>query len=151
MIVVKALWTPQFCPCSSWWRFKVYDTTLSTRNLKAAWWGHAKYLYHCRLIHYHYVTSTAECNELHYLAFNDPLLRGRLFEQASAPWEGESFDLQIVLIKAMEVLVGSVLCPTKVDTRDLFEMMMLSRELSQADRIFESWQAMDDIGQDGWV
>ena len=51
----------------------------------------------------------------------------------------------------MEVLVGSVLCPTKVDTRDLFEMMMLSRELSQADRIFESWQAMDDIGQDGWV
>jgi len=118
--------------------------------LKAAERDYAKYLYRCRLAHHHCVTSTAECNALHYLAFNDPLhaLRGRLFEQASAPWEGESSDLQIVLIKAMErweeLVGGGVSCPTKFDTKDLFETMMFSRELSQAERVFESWQ-------DGWV
>ena len=42
-------------------------------------------------------------------------------------------------------------CPTKFDTKDLFETMMLSRELSQAESVFKSWQAMADIGQDGWV
>jgi len=85
-------------------------------------------------------------------------LRGRLFEQASAPWEGESFDLQIVLIEAMkrwEELVGGggggVLCPIKFDEKDLLETMMLSRELSQADGGFESWQAMANVGQDGWM
>ena len=74
------------------------------KDVKAAERGYTKYLYRRCLVHYHYVTSTAECNALHYLAFNDPLhaLRGRLFEQASAPWESKSFDLQIVLIKAME-------------------------------------------------
>jgi len=83
-------------------------------------------------------------NELHYLAFNDPLysLRGRLFEQASAPWKGENFDLQIVLIEAMErweeLVGGGVSCPTKFDTKNLFGTMMLIRELSQADRISES-------------
>jgi len=127
------------------------------KDLKAAERGHAKFLYRCRLVHYHYITSTAECNELHYLAFNDPLyaLRGRLFEQASAPWEGESFDLQIVLIEAMErweeLGGGGVSCPTTFDNKALFETMMLSKELSQAERVFEGWQAMTDIGQDGWV
>jgi len=41
-----------------------------------------------------------------------------------------------------EELVGGVVpCPTAFDTKDLFET---SRELSQAERVFESWQ-------DGWV
>ena len=36
-----------------------------------------EYLYRCRLVHYHYVTSTEECNELHYATFR-PLVRAPL-------------------------------------------------------------------------
>ena len=56
--------------------------------------------------------------------------------------KGENFDLQIVLIEAMErweeLVGGGVSCPTKFDTKNLFGTMMLIRELSQANRISES-------------
>ena len=117
-----------------------------SKDLKAALRGHTKYLYRCRLVHYHYITSTTTSSTT--LPSMTPLysLRGRLFEQASVPWKGENFDLQIVLIEAMErweeLVGGGVSCPTKFDTKNLFATMMLIRELSQADRISESWWAM---------
>ncbi|KAG6869136.1 hypothetical protein C0993_001701 [Termitomyces sp. T159_Od127] len=72
-----------------------------------------EYRYRCRLVHYLYVTSTRECNPLHYAAFMDRLyaLRGRLFLHAGGPWEGETFDLKAALIQAMnkwEELTGGV-------------------------------------------
>jgi len=52
----------------------------------------AEEVYLRRLVHYHYVTDTEECNELHHAALTDPMcvLRGRLFHHASNPWEGET-------------------------------------------------------------
>ena len=62
-------------PALRWWRFKVYDPTLSTRKFQRLEGCQARLrkVSLPLLVHYHYVTSTAECNELHYLAFNDCL------------------------------------------------------------------------------
>ncbi|KAF2459141.1 kinase-like domain-containing protein [Lineolata rhizophorae] len=115
------------------------------------------YLYRLRLVHYHYVTSTKECNQLHYAAFTDDLyaLRGRLFLHAGAPWEGESSELRAALIQATErwdeLTGGGVPCPFGFDAKDLREMAELNKELSQASRGFEFIQSVCGVGEDGWV
>ena len=116
-----------------------------------------EYLYRRRLVHYHYITSTEECNQPHYAAFTDPLyaLRGRLFQQASSPWEGETFELKAALIQAMkkweELTGGGVPCPVEFDAKDLRETTVLKEELSIADRGFEFLQGMCGLGEEGWV
>nr|GAT46297.1 predicted protein [Mycena chlorophos] len=118
-----------------------------------------EYRYRLRLVHYHYVVSTMECNPLHYAAFTDRLfaLRGRLFLHAGGPWEGESFDLKAALIQATnkwEELTGGVvprLCPIEFGTKDLNEMAELDKEMSETTRGFELLQAMRGIGEEGWV
>ncbi|KAI9507088.1 kinase-like domain-containing protein [Russula earlei] len=116
-----------------------------------------EYLYRRRLVHYHYITSTEECNQLHYAAFTDPLyaLRGRLFQQASGPWEGETFELKAALIQATkkweELTGGGVPCPVGFDANDLRETTVLNEELSKADRGFEFLQGMCGLGEEGWV
>jgi len=116
-----------------------------------------EYFYRRRLVHYHYITSTEECNQLHYAAFTDPLyaLRGRLFQQASGPWEGETFELKAALIQATkkweELTGGGVPCPVEFDAKDLRETTVLNEELSKADRGFEFLQGMCGLGEEGWV
>ena len=116
-----------------------------------------EYVYRRRLVHYHYVTSTAECNQRHYAAFADPLhaLRGRLFEQAGAPWGGETVELKNALIEATErweeLTGGGVPCPVEIDAQDLRETKALNEELSAADKGFEISQSMCGLGEDGWV
>jgi hypothetical protein len=117
-----------------------------------------EYLYRCRLVHYHYVTSTKECNQLHHAAFTDPLytLRGLLFQQAGGPWEGDTYELKAALIQATkkweELTRGEgVSCPIEFDAEDLRETTVLGEELSKADRGFEFLQAMRGVGEEGWV
>ena len=117
------------------------------------------YLYRCRLVHYHYVISSQACNPLHHAAFTDPLyaLRGRLFRNAGAPWEGESYDLKIVLIEAAErwaELTGGgegVPCPLAFDPADLRATAELDKDLREAIRNFEFLQAVYGVGEEGWV
>ena len=119
--------------------------------------AHEEYLYRRRLVHYHYVTSTAECNQRHYAAFADPLyaLRGRLLEQAGAPWEGETVELKNALIEATErweeLTGGGVPCPVVFDAQDLRETTALNEELSTADRGFEILQSTCNVAEEGWV
>ncbi|KAH6888917.1 protein kinase subdomain-containing protein PKL CAK Fmp29 [Coprinopsis sp. MPI-PUGE-AT-0042] len=58
--------------------------------------------YRHRLMQYHYVKATEEYNKVHHRTFTDPLhsLRGRLFESASAQWEGETLELHLSLLEA---------------------------------------------------
>ncbi|KAF9443506.1 hypothetical protein P691DRAFT_842333 [Macrolepiota fuliginosa MF-IS2] len=53
-------------------------------------------VYRCRLAHYHYVTNTEEYNKPHYDAMTDHMyvLRSRLLNYASNPWEGETLELK---------------------------------------------------------
>ena len=116
-----------------------------------------EYRYCCRLIHYHYVVSTMECNPLHHAAFTDRLyaLRGRLFLHAGGPWEGETSDLKAALIEATneweELTGGGVPCPLEFDAKDLDETAVLDRELSEATRGFEFLQSQGGVGEEGWV
>lgn len=126
-------------------------------ELTAAQRDREEYRYRRRLVHYHYVSSTEECNQLHHAAFTDPLysLRGRLFQQAGAPWEGETIELKNALIQATEkweeLTGGGVPCPVKFDAEDLRETTALNKELSDAERGFEFLQDMCRVGEEGWV
>ena len=114
-------------------------------------------VYRDHLIYYHYVTSTEECNKLHYAAYTDPMyrLRDRLFLHASCPWEGETLELKLALIEATEkwkeLTGGSVLCPVEFDAEDVRETRKLSEVLGEADGRFELWQNIIGLGEDGWV
>ncbi|KAJ3476585.1 hypothetical protein NLI96_g11059 [Meripilus lineatus] len=116
-----------------------------------------EYKYSRRLIHYHYVTSTKECNQLHYAAFTDPLyaLRGRLYLYGGSPWEGETSELKTVLIEAAKrwegITGGGVPCPLKFDAEELREMAELDRSLSRTCRGFGILESMCGIGEEGWV
>lgn len=116
-----------------------------------------EYRYRCRLVHYHYVTSTEKFNHLHFTAFMDPLyaLRGRLFLHAGGPWEGETSELKVGLIQATKewekLTGGGVLCPLKFDAKDLHETTVLVEELGKASRGFELLQSMRGVGEEGWV
>ncbi|KAI0044477.1 kinase-like protein [Auriscalpium vulgare] len=116
-----------------------------------------EYRYVVRLVHYHYVTSTEECNQPHHAAFTDPLyaLRGRLFKQAGAPWEGETVDLKVPLIEATqkwkELTGGSVPCPVEFEAEAQRETAALRKELNSLDTGFDILQGMVGLGEDGWV
>lgn len=117
----------------------------------------AEEAYRDRLVHYYYVTSTEECNKLHYAAFTDPMyaLRGRLFQHASSPWEGETFELKLALIEATEswkaLTGGGVPCPVEFDAEDIRETRKLNEVQAKADMVFGIWQNIFDLGEDGWV
>ncbi|KAG9019460.1 hypothetical protein FRB90_001934 [Tulasnella sp. 427] len=117
----------------------------------------AKELYHRRFVHYHYVESTEECNELHYAALTDPagVLRRRLFNHASEPWEGETLALKFALIEATEnwdtLTGGGTPCPVVFDAKDVHETIKLEVAQREADENLEVCQDMVGFGPEGWV
>lgn len=114
-------------------------------------------LYHCRLVHFHYVKSTEQYNKLHHDALWDPvsIFMRRLFDQAGAPWEGETHALKSTLIEATEIwkrLTGEgVPCPVVFDPEDLRETKELSAKLQVADENFEGCRAMVGFETETWV
>jgi len=110
-----------------------------------------------RLGHYHYVTNTEEYNKPHYDALTDPMcvLRSRLFNYASYPWEGETLELKVALIQATErweaLTGGGAPCPVVFDAEDARETTELNEVQGKADKAFEVWQDMFGLGPEGWV
>jgi hypothetical protein len=49
-----------------------------------------------RTVHYQYVKNTEQYNKPNYVALMDPMavLRRRLFDHSSSPWEGEILSLK---------------------------------------------------------
>jgi hypothetical protein len=118
----------------------------------------AEEVYLCRLTHYHYVTNTEEYNKPHYDAMTDPMcvLRSRPFNQASSPWEGETLELKVALIRATErwgrLTGGGAPCPVVFDAEDTRETAELNEAQGKADKAFEVWQDMLGlVGPEGWV
>ncbi len=81
------------------------------------------------------------------------VLRSRLFHHASNPWEGETLELKVALIRATErwetLTGGGVPCPVMFDTEDAREMMELNEVQRKADKAFEMWQNMLGLGPRG--
>jgi len=117
----------------------------------------AEEVYRRRLIHYHYVTNTEEYNKPHYDDLTDPMcvLRSRLFHHASNPWEGETLELKVALIRATErwetLTGGGAPCPVVFDAEDARETTELNEVQRKADKAFEVWQNMLGLGPEGWV
>ena len=126
-------------------------------NLGEAAQSYAKELHRRRLVHYYYVKSTEECNEVHHAALADPMgvLRRRLFQHAGDPWEGETIELKVDLIeatKSWETLTeGGASCPVVFDTEDIRKTMELDAALRDADKSFQLCQNIVCFGSEGWV
>ena len=124
-------------------RLSVYDQTFTTEELQRLRRSCAKELHRCRLVHYHYLTSTEECNEIHHAALADPMdvLRRRLFQHSGDPWEGETIGLKVDLIEATKtwdmLLEGGAPCPIVFDATDVRETMELDATLRDADATLE--------------
>jgi Phosphotransferase enzyme family len=117
----------------------------------------AEEVYRRRLVHYHYVKNTEEYNELHYVALTDPMgvLRRRLFDHASSPWEGETLALKVALIQATEkwetLTGGGAPCPVMFDAEDVRETMKLDELQRGADEALEVCQNVIGLMPEGWV
>ncbi|KAK0185249.1 protein kinase subdomain-containing protein PKL/CAK/Fmp29 [Armillaria mellea] len=114
-------------------------------------------VYRRRLVHYHYVRSTEECNSPHYDALTDHMcvLRSRLFDHASNPWESETLELKLALIRAAETweaLTGEAApCPVVFDAEDVRATAKLNEVQRKADEVFEVCQNMLGLGSEGWA
>ncbi|KAG9019040.1 hypothetical protein FRB90_006996 [Tulasnella sp. 427] len=114
-------------------------------------------LYRRRLVHYHYVKSTEERNEVHQAALAAPMdvLRRRLFQYSGDPWEGETISLKVALVeatKSWEKFTGDgASCPVVFDTEDVRATMELNAALEKADALMEVCSNMVGFGPEGWV
>ena len=119
--------------------------------------SHVMELYHRRLVHFHYVKNTEEYNKLHHDALSDPasMFICRLFDQAGAPWEGETHALKATLIEATEIwdrlTGGGVPCPVVFEPEDLRKTKELSARLQLADENFEGCRGMIGFETETWV
>ena len=119
--------------------------------------SYARELHRRRLVHYHYVKNTEECNEVHRATLADSMgvLRRRLFEHAGDPWEGETIALKVDLIeatKSWEMLTeGGAPCPIVFDDEDVRETMELEAALRDADESLQRGQNIVGFGSEGWV
>ena len=131
--------------------------TFTTEEFSESDQSQAKDLYRRRLVHYHYVKNTEECNALHYAALTDPMgmLRRRLFCYASDPWEGETLALKVALIEAIEnwemLTGGSAPCPVVFDAEDVRETMELDEVQRRADETLEACRNIIRFWPEGWV
>jgi hypothetical protein len=95
-------------------------------------------LYRRRLVHYHYVKSTEEYNELHYAALADPM--GMLRRD---PWAGrETLALNVALIDAAEnwetLTEGGPPYFVVFDAEDVRETRKLDTEQRDSDENLEA-------------
>ncbi|KAI0051949.1 hypothetical protein FA95DRAFT_1469404, partial [Auriscalpium vulgare] len=117
----------------------------------------AKELHRGRLVHYHYVRNTAECNMLHYVAMTDAmsLLCRRLFDHASEPWQGETLDLKaelIVVAANWKTLTGrGTPSPVVFDAEDVRETMEVVKAQKDVNEMEEVRQSVIGYGRETWV
>ena len=110
-----------------------------------------------RLVHYHYVKTTEECNEVHRAALADPMgpFRRRLFQHAGDPWEGETVALKVDLIEATQkwdqLTGGDAPCPIAFDAEDIRKTMDLDVSVTSAGWNMQHCQGIIGCGSEGWV
>ncbi|KAF9030001.1 protein kinase subdomain-containing protein PKL CAK Fmp29 [Hymenopellis radicata] len=113
--------------------------------------------YRRRLVHYHYVDNTEKYNELHSAAFTYPadVLRRRLCHHARSPWQGESLDLKLALIQAMEtwktLTGGGSPCPIVFDSDEVCHTRELETAQKKSDELVVKCRAVIGVGPADWV
>ena len=100
-----------------------------------------KQLLHHRLVHYHYVLSTVAYNRVHHkgLVYLFGNLCCCVFNYATAPWEGETIKLQLVLIEMVvgwerfQAKDGGTPCPVMLTLDEIDVVVKLGKEPETAD------------------
>lgn len=123
-------------------------------------------LFRRRQLHYYYVIKTKEVNPIHYeaLDYDFGMLRRKLFQWASEPWEGDNITLKRDLIsltrlwsritQPQSLSTGAdarIPCPITFEEEEKRECERLSAAQVEADEQFQD--GLDVVGatSDGWV
>jgi hypothetical protein len=118
-----------------------------------------------RQLHYFYVAMTARLNSTHYdaLAYDFSMLRRKLFDHASCPWEGDNVTLKAELIYLMENWSSIAApemsardeakapCPFSFSEDEVTECKRLHAAQIEADEQLQACRDVVGIGPEGWV
>ncbi|KAF5376644.1 hypothetical protein D9615_007875 [Tricholomella constricta] len=111
-----------------------------------------------RLVHYHYNLSTATYNRMHHAGLVYPLntFRRRIFNHATAAWEGETINLLYALIDMVDGWAdfakdGTTPCPVVFTEDEKATAEELYQALGNADRGESMLRDNLGYGGDTWV
>jgi hypothetical protein len=119
---------------------------------------HEAELFRRRQLHYLYVKLTAETNPMHYeaLAYDFSILRRRLHDHSTEPWEGDNVTLKADLVNVSSKwaqITSDVreCCPISFSDTESAECLRLERAQSEADEQFQACQDVIGVRAEGWV
>ena len=116
-------------------------------------------IYAKRQLHYFYMTETADKNPRHFDALSYPFSIGRrkIFQLASAPWQGDNIPLRssLVFVKQNWQHVGApsdtTPCPITFTGDEEDECLRLDELEQGAEEQLEASKEMLGLGPEGWV
>ncbi|KAI1988476.1 hypothetical protein LOZ53_003929 [Ophidiomyces ophidiicola] len=123
----------------------------------------AQELYRRRHVHFHYISFSKELNPDHINACRHPeiVLKQRLFEHSSIPWEGNNVMLKADLIKASKrwayLLKESTStkslppCPLVYEQNEIDKCLEIQTEQELCDRDMEISRMGIGVDEEGWV
>jgi len=118
-----------------------------------------------RQLHYYYIAKTPELNPIHYdaLAHDFSVVRRKLFDHASEPWEGDNVTLKADLIYLTENWSritapqssakgdSKIPCPISFTEDEVTECKRLHAAHAEADEQLQACRDVAGIGPEGWV
>lgn len=111
-----------------------------------------------RLVHYHYILSTATYNRAHHKALSYPFgsFCRRIFNHSAAPWEGETIKLLQALIEMVLdwerfAKDGSMPCPVVFTQDEMDAAFKLCQALESADENERNLRNYVGYGPETWV
>ena len=116
-----------------------------------------KQLLHRRLVHYRYNLSTAAYNRVHHISLVYPLntFRRRIFNHATAPWEGETIKLLWALIEMVveweSFVQDGTPCPVVFTEDEIAAAITLYRALANAEENERILRNYVGYGPETWV
>ncbi|KAF2761663.1 hypothetical protein EJ05DRAFT_496565 [Pseudovirgaria hyperparasitica] len=118
-----------------------------------------------RQLHFYYIAMTLKLNSTHYdaLAYEFSVLRRKIFDHASYPWEGDNVTLKADLIYLMEnwssiahpesSTSGDLKppCPISFTEDEVTECKRLNAAQIEADEQLQTCRDVIGVGSEGWV
>lgn len=117
-----------------------------------------------RQLHVFYIAATEKFNPIHYnaLAYDFSVLRRKLFEHASVPWEGDNITFKADLIKLSQSWSGIITsssndakqppsCPIQFSTDEIKQSLHMHVEQLDSDEKLQACKDAIGMGSEGWV
>lgn len=111
-----------------------------------------------RQLHIFYIAATEKFNPIHSnaLAYDFSVLRRKLFEHASVPWEGDNITFKADLIKLSQNWSGIITttttsCPIQFSTDEIKQSLHMHSEQLDSDQKLQACKSAIGMGSEGWV